>query len=157
MSSLNDKLLEKAPVCSVTDDDWRQIITKDYASFSLRDTAVFPAIREEIHSRQQQNEDIQTGFKLISDAYALASQCKGNSSSAAESSMCTVCNNLHDAVVVLKPYMNRNVAKRMEDICDRIHKEFPLSDESFHQLELLRNRVKRLCEAVPSSDPPADE
>lgn len=157
MSSLNDKLLEKAPVCSVNDDDWRQIITKDYASFSLRDTAVFPAIREEIHSRQQQNEDIQTGFKLISDAYALASQCKGNSSSAAESSMCTVCNNLHDAVVVLKPYMNRNVAKRMEDICDRIHKEFPLSDESFHQLELLRNRVKRLCEAVPSSDPPADE
>ena len=141
MSSLNDKLLEKAPVCSVNDDDWRQIITKDYASFSLRDTAVFPAIREEIHSRQQQNEDIQTGFKLISDAYALASQCKGNSSS----------------VVVLKPYMNRNVAKRMEDICDRIHKEFPLSDESFHQLELLRNRVKRLCEAVPSSDPPADE
>ena len=157
ISVLNENLCKKVPVCSVNDDDWQQIITKEYASFALRDTAVLPAIRKELRLRQQQNEDIQTGFELISEACALANQYRGNSSPGAESAIHTVCSNLQNAVAALAPHMNRNALKRMEDICEQIRTEFPLSDESCHQLLLLRNRVNRLRKTVPSSESPADE
>lgn len=152
INELNTALLEKAPVCNVSREDWQQIITKEYSS-PFRKVPAVTETGEDSLLQEQQHDAIQSALGMVDQALSLIGQYVGVTSIDAEIAMRAVWGKLQDVAVVLAPYINSSLKKELDDICARINTELPVSSDTYHQLKLLRSRISKFVKRNSAAGP----